>query len=151
MIKKNLLMPHSCQKVGWWLLLLSVLLVGVKVFLFYTTKNIGVAWYLAKSTHLLLIVSLFFICLSKEKVEDEMIASMRLKAVGITAYAFFVLFLIVSIILELKPYRIQWDDEGYLPEFLSEFFLISLPILLFGLYCVIFKGMILHSKKGQVL
>ncbi|MBR6882235.1 MAG: hypothetical protein IKN06_04620 [Bacteroidales bacterium] len=148
---KSILMPHKCQKIGWWLLLLSVLVEGTKTILLHTTANIDTAWYLAKSSHLLLILSLFLICLSKEKVEDEMIASLRLKAVGITAYVFFVLFLITSITLELHLYRFFWDGEGYLPEFISELFLIVLPILVFGLYYIIFKGMLLRSKKEQVL
>lgn len=89
MNSKSILMPHSCQKIGWWLLLLTVLIVVAKIIVLYTTHSIDVVWYLAKSSHLILIASLFFITLSKERVEDEMISGLRLKALGLTGYVFF--------------------------------------------------------------
>lgn len=128
-------MPHACQKVGWYLLILSVLIEVAKALFVH---NMDVAWYFAKTAHITLIVSLFFICLSKEKVEDEMISGFRLKSIGITAYVFFVLLLILSIVLEVKP-----DTNPYL----SELFLLVLPLLLFVLYYGIFKLMLWKSKN----
>ena len=93
-------MPHSCQKIGWWLLLLTVLIAVAKIIVLYATLCIDVVWYLAKSSHLILIASLFFITLSKERVEDEMISGLRLKALGLTGYVFFVVFLLLSLALE---------------------------------------------------
>ena len=128
-------MPHSCQKVGWCLLILSVLVELVKVLFVH---DIYVAWYFAKAAHITLIIALFLICLSKEKVEDEMISAYRLRAIGITAYVFFVIILVLSIVLEVKP-----GESSYL----SELFLIVLPIVLFVLYYGLFKGMLLKSQK----
>ena len=128
-------MPHSCQKVGWCLLILSVLVELVKVLFVH---DIDVAWYFAKAAHITLIIALFLICLSKEKVEDEMISAYRLRAIGITAYVFFVIILVLSIVLEVKP-----GESSYL----SELFLIVLPIVLFVLYYGLFKGMLLKSQK----
>ena len=141
MNEKNILMPHACQKTGWWLLLVAVLLEVTKAFL----HDIDTAWYLAKCSHLLILVSLSLICLSKEKVEDEMIASLRLRAVGITSYTFLILFIILSLVLELHIF----DSLGNSTPYLSEFFLVVLPVLAFGLYYIIFKGMLLRSKKEQ--
>ena len=135
MNNKSILMPHTCQKVGWCLLIFSII-VEVAQALF--VHNMDVAWYFAKTAHITLIVSLFFICLSKEKVEDEMISGFRLKSIGITAYVFFVLLLILSIVLEVKP-----DTNPYL----SELFLLVLPLLLFVLYYGIFKWMLWKSKN----
>ena len=135
---KSILMPHACQKIGWWLLLLFVILWLVNVLLF--RRNIDVSWYLAKSAHLTFIVSIFLICLSKEKVEDEMIAALRLKAVGITAYAFFVFLLVLNIVFVEQP------GPGTNP-YLSELFLIALPVLLFALYYGLFRWMLLKSRK----
>ena len=136
MNKKSLLMPHACQKIGWWLLILSVLAEIAKVLFVH---DIELARYLAKATHITLVISLFFICLSREKVEDEMISGFRLKSIGITAYVFFLFLLVLSLILgefELSPY-------------LSEFFLIILPIILSVLYYGIFKCMLWKSQKQQ--
>lgn len=134
MNKKSMLMPHACQKIGWGLLTLAVLAELAKVLFVH---DIELARYLAKATHITLVISLFFICMSREKVEDEMISGFRLKSIGITAYVFFLFLLVLSLTLgelELSPY-------------LSEFFLIILPIILSVLYYGIFKGMIWKSKK----
>lgn len=151
MKNKNILMPHTCQKIGWCLLLLALLLLIVKVILSYTVHNIDTIWYLAKTTHLLFLISLFFICLSKEKVEDEMISGLRLKAIGISSYVFFLLFMLLSLILELRLYSIIPNYDASLNPYMSELFLIVLPSLSLGLYYVIFKGLLLLSKKESAL
>ena len=145
MNNKSLLIPHPCKKVGWALFLLSVLLTLANGMFVH---DIHVAWWIAKASHIALIASLFLICLSKEKVEDEMISGLRLKAIGLTAYVFFVIFLILSLVLDLNIFSHFSDTLG---AFLSELLLIILPILLFGLYYVIFKGMLWRSRKQNAL
>lgn len=148
MNSKSILMPHSCQKIGWWLLLLTVLIVVAKIIVLYTTHSIDVVWYLAKSSHLILIASLFFITLSKERVEDEMISGLRLKALGLTGYVFFVVFLLLSLALEFHLLDLFMND---LSLYLSELFLIILPIASAGLYYLIFRVLLRQSKKEQAL
>lgn len=149
MNNKSILMPHSCQKIGWGLLILTALIILVKAVFF--AHDIDTMWYLAKGAHLTLLLALFFVCLSKEKVEDEMISSLRLRAAGITAYAFFLVFLALSLVLELQLYRFFPRFDGTLDLYMSELFLIVLPLLLFGLYIVLFKGMLRRSRKEQAL
>ena len=120
MNNKSILMPHLCQKIGWCLLVLSIVLVIVKALFVHT---IDVAWYFAKTTHIGVLVSLFLISLSKEKVEDEMISAYRLKAIGITAYVFFILLIILSLVLELKPSFIFANTDTTLSAFICELFL----------------------------
>ena len=164
MKNKSILMPHPCQWAGWGLLVLAVLTEVAKVLF---VRDICVAWYFAKGAHVMLIAALFLICLSKETVEDEMIAGLRLKAVGITAYAFFVLLLILSVILEVRPGAACAGGacagtasagaevagtafagaDSTASAYLSELFVIVLPILLFVLYYGTFKWMLLMSRK----
>lgn len=144
-------MPHSCQKIGWCLLLLTTLIVVTKVILTYTTHSIDVAWYLAKASHLILIVSLFFITLSKEKVEDEMISGLRLKAIGLTGYVFFIVFLLLSLGLELRLFSLFKNYDSVSEAYLSELFLIVLPVAIAGLYYLIFRVLLRQSKKEQAL
>ena len=144
-------MPHACQKIGWWLLLLTALIVITKVILTYATHSIDVAWYLAKTSHLILIVSLFFITLSKEKVEDEMISGLRLKALGLTGYVFFIVFLLLSIGLELRLFSLFKNYDSVSEAYLSELFLIVLPVAIAGLYYLIFRVLLRQSKKEQAL
>lgn len=148
MNSKSILMPHSCQKIGWWLLLLTVLIVVAKIIVLYTTHSIDVVWYMAKSSHLILIASLFFITLSKERVEDEMISGLRLKALGLTCYVFFVVFLLLGLALEFHLLDLFMND---LSLYLSELFLIILPIASAGLYYLIFRVLLRQSKKEQAL
>ena len=151
MNNNSILMPHACQKIGWWLLLFTVLLVVAKMILLYTTHNIDVTWYLAKSSHFILIASLFFITLSKEKVEDEMISGLRLKAIGLTGYVFFVGFLLLSLVLELGLFSLIKNYDSVTEAYLSEFFLIFLPVAIAGLYYLIFRVLLRQSKKEQAL
>lgn len=141
---KSILMPHTCQKIGWYLLVLSLVLLIVKALFVHT---IDVAWYFAKTTHIGVLVSLFLISLSKEKVEDEMISAYRLKAIGITAYVFYSLLIILSLVLELKPNFIFSNTDTTLSAFICELFLIILPILLSVLYNTLFRGLLWKSKK----
>ena len=39
MNSKSILMPHSCQKIGWWLLLLAVLIVVAKIIVLYGVRG----------------------------------------------------------------------------------------------------------------
>lgn len=135
---KNILLPHTCQKIGWWLLVLSVC--GFLVEGLFFARNFDVQCVLARPLYYTFIVSIFLISLSKEKVEDEMIAAFRLKAVGITAYAFFVFLLVLNIVFVEQP------GPGTNP-YLSELFLIVLPVLLFVLYYGLFRWMLYKSRR----
>lgn len=144
---KSILMPHICHKIGWWTLLLTVMITLVKTILlyFFGGEIMDVAGYMARISHLILIISLSFICLSREKIEDEMISGLRLKAVGYTAWFFLIFTLVVSLLLMVQPV------DSDITLYLSELFLICLPVGLAGLYLVIFKVMLWKSKKLEVL
>lgn len=144
---KSILMPHICHKIGWWTLLLTVMITLVKTILLYLFGGeiMDVAGYMARISHLILIISLSLICLSREKIEDEMISGLRLKAVGYTAWFFFIFTLVVSLLLMVQPV------DSDITLYLSELFLICLPVGLAGLYLVIFKVMLWKSKKQELL
>ena len=148
MNNKSILMPHTCQKLGWCLLILSVI---TEIFKAVFVHNIDVAWYFAKTAHIIFIISIFLLCLSKEKVEDEMISGFRLKSIGITAYVFFILLLVLSVVLEVKPVFIFSNIPDSIDLYLSELFLIVLPLFLFVLYFGMFKWMLWKSQKQQAL
>lgn len=145
---KSLLMPHRCQTIGWWLFLLSILANVIKIIFFSDLASMETAGSIARVSCILLLVSVFLICLSKEKVEDEMISSLRLKAVGTTAYVFFLAFLLHSLFSVVS--------DLFLPAFepnlyIYELTLLCLPILTVGLYYLIFKGMLWRSRKQEAL
>ncbi len=135
---KNILLPHACQKIGWWLLAGSVC--GFLVKWLFFAREFDVQCLVARPLYYTIIVSIILICLSKEKVEDEMIAALRLKSVGISAYAFFVFLLVLNIVFVEQP------GPGTNP-YLSELFLIALPVLLFAVYYGLFRWMLCKSRK----
>ena len=133
-------MPHICQRIGWILLSISLSIEIIKIVRWYFTHDVDrIEGYLAQTVYILLIVSLFFISLSKERVEDEMISILRLRALGITGYSFFILILLLSLVLTFGDCNLYF----------SELFLMTLPLLLATLYYLIFKWMLWRSKKEE--
>ena len=78
--------------------------------------NIDGAWYFARATHFTALL------------------------------AFFVIFILLSIVLELRPSFLFSQAEDTLSMYLSEFFLIVLPLLLFIVYFLTFKVLLVRSK-----
>lgn len=148
MKNKSLLMPHRCQFIGWWLFLLAILVDVLKTIFFRDLASMETAGSLARASSILFLVSLFFICLSKEKVEDEMISSLRLRAVGITAYVFFLAFLLHSLFSVVFGLFFPAFEPNL---YVYELALLCLPILTAGLYYVIFRGMLWRSRKQEAL
>ena len=148
---KNILMPHSCQKIGWWLLLLIPLMVEFYRILYrffhetrlFATVNEN-SRFITMAVGLVVLASAFLICLSKEKVEDEMISQYRLRAVAIAALVAFVIILVCWVFAVL--------DHGF--RFLGEGGLLALrlvhtflPYVTAATYYIIFKILLLKSRK----
>lgn len=131
-------------KIGWCFLIFFAIVELAKALFVH---NIDVAWHFAKASHFIFIVSIFLICLSREKVEDEMFSGLRLKSIGLVAYVFFVLVLILSLFLELRLAALLPSFPEDIELYLSEAFLICLPLLLFILYYGLFMWMLWKSKK----
>ena len=151
MNKKSILMPHACQKIGWWLLLLIPLVQGFYWALYYffhetqlfATVNDN-SRFITMLSGLVVLASAFLICLSKEKVEDEMISQYRLRAVAIAALVAFVIILVCWVFAVL--------DHGF--RFLGEGGLLalrlvhtSLPYVTAAIYYIVFKTLLLKSRK----
>lgn len=80
-LKKTVLLPHLWQKVGWWMIVASVLLATAIAAVEISTGTrcsfpIMASWIPA-------VAGLLLICLSQEKVEDEYIHHLRGKIVSI--------------------------------------------------------------------
>ena len=148
MNNKSLLMPHICQKIGWWLFLVSILIDVIKTIFFHDLNSMEVAGSIARVSSILMLASLLLICLSKEKVEDEMISSLRLKAVGITAYVFFLFFLLHSLFSVVSDMLFPHFEPNL---YIYEIILLCLPILTAVLYYVLFKWMLWRSRKQNAL
>ena len=153
---KSILMPYTCHKIGWWLLVLLPLAWGFYEILFryfHESKLFALvndnSRLLTMSCYLVVIASAFLICLSKEKVEDEMVSQYRLKAIGIAAYVHFVLYLAFWLFSALQ-HGFRWGtgepwEMGFFVSF--QLFTVLIPFTTAGLYYLVFKGMLWRSRK----
>ena len=151
MKSKSILMPHACQKVGWWLLLVIPLVWGfywILYFVFHDTHLFTLindnSRFITMLTILVVTASMFLICLSREKVEDEMISQYRLKAVGISAFVYFIITLLILFLSAL--------DHGFHFAKINYYLATGtvralLPFLVSGLYYILFKSMLRHAEK----
>lgn len=97
-IMKSYLLPHRYKKAGWWLLVVSALLIPVSL----KVMNDVLDWvngspetsckYLAVSRVIVLLIciSVFLVCMSKEEYEDEYIRSIRARVL-----AYYVIFYVI--------------------------------------------------------
>ena len=98
--------------------------------------------------YLVMIASFFLICLSKEKVEDEMISQYRLKAIGISAYVNFLCFLLFWLFEALNHgFRFLDAEAGWNLYNVAQLFFVLLPFTTAGLYYLVFKWLIKRSKE----
>ena len=142
---KRFLLPHAFQTAGWLLLLAS--LVAAAAALILDIPDGTVAANTAKTQILSRVIiaasylSLLLIACSRERVEDEMVAAMRLRAIAAVAYAAFTLFTAITIVSILTGA----DTYNGLALFISS------PTLLFWAYEALFRISIARNRKHSSL
>lgn len=94
MKRVGLMLPHKCQTIGWIIITVPCILLGVLLLLQLFTSESEFTllverycWILISSLYLCIPIGGAILCFSKEKEEDEMIRSIRLKTIGIMAIA----------------------------------------------------------------
>lgn len=104
---KRFLLPHAFQKAGWWLLLAS-LVAGAAALVLDTisgplpdgavTADAAKAQPLTRVILAAVYLSLLLIACSREKVEDEMVSSMRLRAIASVACVLFTIYTAIAVV-----------------------------------------------------
>lgn len=151
MNKKSFLMPHVCQKIGWVLLILAPVYLVLMALAFNTFHLFEQRYsYLSiMGVQLLLFLGMFFIALSHEKEEDEMIRELRLSSVAIIAYIQFSIYILFSIFqtIGVASFSNNWlAFYQSLPWFPYVKALLGFGISFFG-YIVIFKIRLLVLRR----
>jgi len=82
------------------------------------------------------------VAFSKEKIEDELIQSIRYTSIVITAYLGFLLFIIILIVYAFN------QSFDFLPRTLFTYLRLVNPITMFILYVLIFRARLFTSKRG---
>ncbi|GEM_PF-412063 len=154
MRQTNLLLPHRFQTIGW--ILLALLFTYETAHAFIPQLQAVANGQTAKGIiDLLLLISLAFIGLSKEKVEDEFISSIRINTVTVIIWIAFTLMIVKDLL--------EWS-WGCLSEDMREASLDMIkPVYEYGryinllnvglLYIIVFRLRIwtncLKSKKDE--
>ena len=152
MYRKSFLFPHSCQQIGWWLILTCLTLaVTFLCVIENASGTFNTARVLQASIFVLIALSsigLLLLCLSKEKIEDEYISYLRTRiATWIIVYVF-VVSAIRSVILLILPRFASVSVQGQISTIMSV--AITNPILLGIVYLIIFKLSIwFYNRKSQ--
>lgn len=125
---KNVGLPHSFKKIGIALVVISILfLFARKLFSLEITETIK---FISKRV---VLVGLLIIAISREKVEDEMIKTMRAQAFSMAFIAGVVYTLVQPLINYVASYLIEKDNEplGDLGDFQVLWFLLTMYLLFF--------------------
>ncbi len=122
-MKQNYLLPHRYKKIGWILLVPAVILgcyvlfndnepkfFHIRVLSFFEKDKLGFHWIKFRYNNvfneivmILLLVSLWFVAFSKEKIEDEYIKKIRLESlVWATHFNLFILLFSVLFLYDLN-------------------------------------------------
>lgn len=123
----NFKLPNYAKKVGWALFTISLVM-------FLSTKFIEGEWELLKSIlKRLVLLSLFIVVLSKEKVEDERIQHIRAKTFTLT-FLITAIYILVQPIVNLIANSIIDDNEGVfqdLGDFTILWFMLFIYLMFF--------------------
>ena len=138
------LLPHYFQKIGWGLFLFSFIFLVGSMYAFNTLKLFSQnnSHYTTLLLYIILLLSALFVAFSKEKIEDELIQSIRYTSIVITAYLGFLLFIIILIVYAFN------QSFDFLPRTLFTYLRLVNPITMFILYVLIFRARLFTSKRG---
>ena len=147
---KRFLLPHAFQKAGWWLLLAS-LVTGAAALVLDTISGPlpdgAVTAEAAKAQPLMQAViigaqlSIFLIACSREKVEDEMVSSMRLRAIASVACVLFTIYTAIAVVSTITG--------GVMAKDLASS--IASPPIAFWAYEIVLRISIARNRKHSSL
>ena len=139
-MQKNMkLLPHS-----WNIISITFILTWLIVYQFsHLWPGLHLAQQLSPYIQYLVTIALVIACFSREKVEDEMINSFRLKAVAWTAIIWFTLKILSFILFDLKM------DTDLVDELTDDFSIVVFTyLLLFKIRIFVENKRLAHDKQS---
>lgn len=156
MEKNNYLLPYIFQKLGWWMMCVS--LVGFIIFGCFEIIGHYLDWGPTEipqiASHIMVFlvtclpfIGLTFICLSQEKDEDEYIRSLRSRALlFVVVYAFIIQMISISLDQFLIAY-VSTENFGHIKSIIH--YCTNIPLMAI-IYLMIFKGsMFINYMRSQ--
>ena len=148
-IKRNFLLPHCFQLIGWGLFVCGFMGFFGGLYLFNTLKLIPQSYskYLTLLEYIIFYSSALFVGFSREKIEDELTMVTRFNSLTITAYTTFIVIVMFQLVLVVnQPFNlINWASHRPLYYFILTFIN---PITIFMLYILIFRVSLFRFRKS---
>lgn len=140
---KNYLLPHNFQKIGWGLFIVVFLLLLASNYVFDSLKGFNKSnnYLPGFILYIVTMFSMYFVAFSKEKIDDELIQSVRYSSIVFTVLAGFISYTVILIIVAFNK------AINFLP-YTTIIFMIVNPITLFILYVLIFRTRLFMFKRG---
>jgi hypothetical protein len=140
---KNYLLPHNFQKIGWGIFIISFILLLASNYASDTLKlfNKNNNYLPGFILYIFTMFSMYFVAFSREKIEDELIQSVRYSSIVFTVLTGFISYTIILIIFAFNK------AINFLP-YTTIIFMIVNPITLFILYVLIFRTRLFMFKRG---
>lgn len=140
----NYLLPYSCQKAGWVCLIAVPLLFAATLPVFNTFEWIEQTYsrFASSILYLLLFLGVFFIALSREKEEDEMIRELRVSSIAITFYIAIVTIFLSNIFMT-ADHALRFIKHR---EVVAVYRALNNVVTFFFIYIVIYKVRLWRSR-----
>ncbi len=146
---KSYLLPNYFQRIGWIIFITGFLVFFAGLFAFNNLRIIPQAYsrYLTLIIYLFIYLSVLFLGLSKEKIEDELTMSTRINSLAITAYISFIVFLVFEFAFSIAiAFRFLTTDSYRILGIIKK--ILINPYSLFLIYIIIFRIKIIKYNKG---
>lgn len=155
MKQTGLMLPHKCQTLGLVIITIPIILLGIILLShpFCTETQLNhfgkyLSWILAVVLYLCIPIGGAILCLSREKEEDEMIKSIRLKAIGIVAIAELLICVVLFCFWGLNSaFRFYTPEFGSTDDIFIRYLGHFIFCLQFPVYFLLFKIMLFINRK----
>ena len=160
LMKRNYLLPHSCQRIGIGLLFATLVLfcayfIACMTIAFDSPDADSLLSSKGLFTHysnltitLLLSVAIVLIAFSQEKYEDEMIESVRKSSIVSVAYVSFLLYMTIHLLrccLNIDFINFSGDRQPFAADLMQT---IGDPMVFFIFYEAVFRTRLSKLKKA---
>lgn len=139
-MKSSFLLPNQFKKIGYLLFPIGLFLwIAFQQGLFGSQINHPFKVMILTLSFFSFLLGFYFICFSKEPIEDEFITSIRLKSFHISALIQMIFFVIAFTVMYIFKFEPK-GDEG-----LASFFLFSI-LLYWVIYLIAFNYTLFKNK-----
>ena len=147
---KRFLLPHAFQTVGWLLLLASLVTLAVAMVLDLpaavqpdgsVSADFAATQPLTRAILIGAQLSIFLIACSRERIEDEMVAAMRQRALASVAYVLFAIYTAMAIVSVVTGVGMAKDLATS----------IASPMIAFWAYEIVLRVNIARNRKRTSL